>query len=123
MPFLSRGTFTPAGGERGSLCLLLSYCDVEAGLLGFVFDEDLSCALMIEQHLAQHEFQIILMHLIARLRHLVVSHVRQVERRAVAMAGLRDGIDVSAALQVFDIFLRAQHRRHVETIMRQVVTL
>ena len=37
------------------------------------------------------------------------------------MAGLRDGIDIAALLQVLDIFLRTQYRRDVKLIMRQTV--
>ena len=38
------------------------------------------------------------------------------------MAGLRDGIDVTAALQLPYIFLSAQHGRDVEPVVRQAVT-
>ena len=100
----------------------MPYCDVKAGLFGFVFDVNLPCPLMIQQHLSQDEFQIILVHVIARARNLIISHVREVKRRAIAMTTLRDGIDVSAALQVFDIFLRPQHRGDVKPIVGEVVT-
>ena len=100
----------------------MPYCDVKAGLFGFVFDVNLPCPLMIQQHLSQDEFQIILVHVIARARNLIISHVREVESCAVTMATLRDGIDVSVALQVFDIFLRPQHRGDVKPIVWEVVT-
>ncbi len=83
----------------------MPYGDVKAGLFGFVFDENFPCSLVIQQHLSQDEFQIILVHVIARARYLIISHVREIEGGAVAMTALRDGIDVSAALQVFDILL------------------
>ena len=61
------------------------------------------------------------MHVRTRLRYLIISHVREVEGCAVAMAGPGDGVDVSAPLQVFDVLLRTEHGSHVEPIMRQVV--
>lgn len=100
----------------------MPYCDVKAGLFGFVFDVNLPCPLVIQQDLSQDEFQIILVHVIARARYLIISHVREIEGGAVAMTALRDGIDVSAALQVFDIFLRPQHRGDVKPIVWEVVT-
>ena len=100
----------------------MPYCDVKAGLFRFVFDVNLPCPLMIQQHLSQDEFQIILVHVVARARNLIISHVREVEGCAVTMATLCDGIDVSAFLKVFDIFLRPQHRGDVKPIVWEVVT-
>ena len=64
----------------------MPYCDVKAGLFGFVFDVNLPCPLMIQQHLSQDEFQIILVHVIARARNLIISHIREVKGGAVTMA-------------------------------------
>lgn len=94
---------------------------MEAGLLGFVLDVNLRCPLVVEQHLSEYEFQIILMHIVARTRNLVVAEVCQIERRAVAVATLRNGVDVSAALQLAYILLCAQNRCHTKPVMRQVV--
>lgn len=63
------------------------------------------------------------MHVVARLRHFVVSHVCEVEGCAVTMTTLRNGVDVSATLQVLDVFLRAEHRSDVKTIVGQVIAL
>lgn len=94
---------------------------MEAGLLGFVLDVYLSGPLVVEQHLPEYEFQIILMHVVARTRNLVVAEVCQIERRAVAVATLRNGVDVSAALQLAYILLCTQDRCHTKPVMRQVV--
>ncbi len=72
--------------------------------------------------MSQDQFEIILVHVHMRARYLIITHVREIEGRAVTMAGLGDGVDVSAALQVFDIFLRAEDGGDVETIVRQVVS-
>ena len=53
------------------------------------------------------------MHVIARARYLIITHIREVESRAVTMAGLRDRIDVSA-LQVFDVLLGAEYGSDVK---------
>ena len=71
--------------------------------------------------MSKDQFEIILVHVHMRARYLIITHVREIEGRAVTMAGLGDGVDVSAALQVLDIFLRAEHRCHVEPVMRQVI--
>ena len=90
---------------------------MEAGLFRFVLHVDLSCPLMVQQHLSQDQFEVVLVHVIARARNLIITHVREVEGRAVTMTALRDGVDVSAALQVLNIFLRAQHGGDIKTIM------
>lgn len=72
---------------------------------------------MVQQHLSQDQFEVVLVHEIARARNLIITHVREVEGRAVTMTALRDGVDVSAALQVPDIFLRTQHGGDIKTIM------
>ena len=94
---------------------------MEAGLLGFVLDVNLPCPLVVEQHLPEYEFQIILMHVVACTRNLVVAEICQIERRAVAVATLRNGVDISAALQLSYILLCAQNRCHTKPVMRQVV--
>ena len=94
---------------------------MEAGLLGFVLDVYLSGPLVVEQHLPEYEFQVILVHVVARTCNLVVAEVCQIERRAVAVATLRNGVDVSAALQLAYILLCTQDRCHTEPVMRQVV--
>lgn len=99
----------------------MPYGDVKAGLFGFVFDENLPCPLVVQEHLPQYQFQIVLVHVRMRARYFIISHIREVKRRAVAMAGLRDGIDVSASLQIFDILLCTEHRSDIETIVRQSV--
>lgn len=94
---------------------------MEAGLLGFVLDVYLSGPLVVEQHLPEYEFQVILMHVVARTCNLVVAEVCQIERCAVAVAALRNGVDVSAALQLAYILLCTQDRCHTKPVMRQVV--
>ena len=101
---------------------LLPHRDMETRLLPFVLDVDLPCPLMIEQHLPQDELEVILVHVRMRTRNLIITHVREIERGAVAMTRLRGGVDVSAPLQVFHILLRPQDRSHIETVMRQAVT-
>ncbi len=96
---------------------------MEAGLLGFVLDVDFPCPLVVEQHLPEYEFQVILVHVVACTRNLVVAEVCQIERRAVAVAALRNGVDVSAALQLAYILLCAQNRCHTKPVMRQIVAL
>ena len=61
------------------------------------------------------------MHVIARARYLIISHIREVKGGAVAMTALRDRIDVSAASQVLDVLLRTQYGSDVEPVVRQVV--
>ena len=95
---------------------------MEAGLLRFVFHVYLSGSLVIQQYLSKHQFEVILVHVVARARYLIISYVREVKSGAVAMTTLRDGVDVSAALQVFDIFLRTQHGGDIEPIVGQVVS-
>ena len=94
---------------------------METALFPFVLDIYFPCPLMVEQHLAKDEFEVILVHVHMRARYFIITHIREVEGRTVTMAGLRDGVDVSAALQLFYIFLRAQHRSHIEAVMRQAV--
>lgn len=94
---------------------------MEAGLLGFVLDVYFPCPLVVEQHLPEYEFQVIFVHIVACTRNLVVAEVCQIERRAVAVATLRYGVDISAALQLAYILLCAQNRCHTKPVMRQVV--
>ena len=94
---------------------------MEAGLFPFIFDIYLACALMVEEHLPEHQFEVIFVHIIARARHLIIAHVRKVEGCAVAMTALRDGIDIAAALEEPDVFLRTQHGCHIKTVMGQVI--
>ena len=96
---------------------------MEARLLPFVLDVYLSGSLVVEQHLSENQFEIILVHVIARARNLIISHVREIEGRAVTMTTLRDGVNVSAPLQVLDIFLRTQYGGDIETVMGQAVAL
>lgn len=63
------------------------------------------------------------MHVIACLRYFGVAHIREIERRAVAMTTLGDRVDISASLQVFDILLCTQYRRHIKAIVGQVIAL
>jgi len=72
--------------------------------------------------LSQDQFEIILVHVHMRARYLIITHVREIEGRAVAMARLRDRIDIATALQILDVFLCAKNRGDVETIVRQVVS-
>ena len=100
---------------------LLPHRDMETRLLPFVLDVDLPGPLMIEQHLPQDELEVILVHVRMRTRNLIITHVREIERGAVAMTRLRGGVDVSAPLQVLHILLRLQDRGHIEAVMRQVI--
>ena len=76
----------------------MSDSDVETGLFGFVFDVDLTGALVVQQRLAENQFEVVFVHVIGRARYLFIAHIRKVEGCAVAMATLRDGVDVSASL-------------------------
>ena len=80
---------------------------MEAGLFPFIFDIDFTGALMVKEHLSEDEFEVVLVHVHMRARNLIISHIREVEGCAIAVTGLRDGVDVSAALEVLDIFLGA----------------
>jgi len=97
---------------------LLPHRDMETTLLPFVFHVYLPCALMVEQHLSQDEFEIILVHVRMRVRYLIITHVREVEGRAVAMTRLRGRVDITASLQVLHIFLRTQHGGYIEAVVR-----
>lgn len=94
---------------------------MEAGLFPFIFDIYLPGALVVEEHLPEDEFEVIFVHIIARARHLIIAHVREVEGCAVAMTALRDRIDIAATLEVPDVFLRTQHGCHIKTVMGQVI--
>lgn len=95
--------------------------NMEARLFPLVLDVNLAGSLMVEQHLSQNEFQIILVHIIACARNLIETHIREIKSGAVTVTGLRDGVDVSAALQVLDILLRTEYGSDVKTVMRQTV--
>ena len=96
---------------------------MEATLLPFVFHVDLTRPLMVEQHLSEHQFEVVLVHVIARARYLIIMHIGEVEGRAEAVAGLGDGVDVSASLERTDVFLCAEDRGDAEPIVRQAVAL
>ena len=91
-------------------------------LFPLVFDVDLPGTLMVQQHLSENEFEVVLVHVHARVRYLIISHVREVEGRAVAMAGLGDGIDIAASLKLPYVFLRAEHGSDIEAVVRQAVS-
>lgn len=91
---------------------------MKAGLLCFIFDVYLPRPLMVEQHLAQHQFEVIFMHIIARACYFLITHIREVKSGTVTMTALRGGIDIPAVLQVFDVLLGAQYRGDVEAVMR-----
>ena len=94
---------------------------MEARLFPFVFNIYFVGTLMVEEHLPEDEFEVIFVHVIARARYLIISHIREIEGRAVTMTALRDGIDIAAALEEPDVFLRTQHTRYIESVMRQVI--
>ena len=100
---------------------LLPHRYMEARLFGFVLDVYLTGTLVVEQHLPEYEFEIILVHVVAGTCHLVEVEIRQVECGAVAMAALRHGVDVPATLQLTNVLLRTQDRRHAKAVVRQVV--
>ena len=102
---------------------LLAHRDVEAGLLVFVLDVDTSCALFVEEDLTKNQFQIILVHVLARARYLIKTEVCQVEGGAIVVARVGSGIDVTTALQLLDIILGAEHAGDIELIMRQTIAL
>ena len=49
------------------------------------------------------------MHIIARARYFLITHIREIKSGTVTMTALRSGIDIPAALQVFDVLLGAQN--------------
>ena len=63
------------------------------------------------------------MHIIARARYFLITHIREIKSGTVTMTALRSGIDIPAALQVFDVLLGAQNRGDVEAVMRQAIPL
>lgn len=95
---------------------------MEAGLFGFVLDEDGSGSLVVEEYLPEDEFEVVGVHVLVRLRDLVKAHISEVERGAEAVAGLRDGVDIAAALEILYVLLRTQDGGDVEAVMRQVVS-
>ena len=94
---------------------------MKARLTPLVLNKDFACALVVEEHLPEHQFQVILGHIVVGARNLVVAIVGDVESRAVAVAGLVGGVDIPASLQQSHILLRPQNARYVEPIMRQSV--
>ena len=94
---------------------------MKARLSPFVLHVNTPCALVVEEHLPEHQFQVILVHIIVGARNLVVAIVSDVESRAVAVAGLVGGVDIPASLQQSYILLRPQYARYIEPIMRQSV--
>ena len=94
---------------------------MKARLTPLVLNKDFACALVVEEHLPEHQFQVILVHEIIGARNLFVAIVSDVESRAVAVAGLVGGVDISASLQQSYILLRPQYARYVESIVRQPV--
>ena len=94
---------------------------MKARLTPLVLNKDFTCALVVEQHLPEHQFQVILVHEIIGARNLFVAIVSDVESRAVAVAGLVGGVDIPASLQQSYILLRPQYARYIEPIMRQSV--
>jgi len=96
---------------------------MEATLFCFVFHVYLTSTLVIQQYLPKDQFEVVINHVIACARNFIIAQVREVKRSAVTMAGLRSRINIAAPLQIFDIFLCAQNRGDIETIMRQVIAL
>ena len=94
---------------------------MKARLTPLVLNKDFACALVVEEHLPEHQFQVILVHEIIGARNLVVAIVGDVESRAVAVAGLVGGVDISASLQQSHILLRPQNARYIESVVRQPV--
>ena len=98
-----------------------SDCYVKARLSPFVLHVNTPCALVVEEHLSEHQFQVILVHIIIGARDLVVAIVSDVESGAVAVARLVGGVDIPASLQQLHILLRPQNARYVESVVRQSV--
>ena len=94
---------------------------MKACLSPFVLHINTPCALVVEEHLPEHQFQVILVHIIVGARNLVVAIVGDVESGAVAVAGLIGGVDIPASLQQLHILLRPQNARYVESVVRQPV--
>ena len=94
---------------------------MKACLSPFVLHVNTPCALVVEEHLPEHQFQVILVHIIVGARNLVVAIVSDVESRAVAVTGLIGGVDIPASLQQSHILLRPQNARYVESVVRQPV--
>ena len=94
---------------------------MKARLTPLVLNKDFACALVVEQHLPEYQFQVILVHEIIGARNLVVAIVSDVESRAVAVAGLVGGVDIPASLQQSPILLRPQNARYIESVVRQPV--
>ena len=101
--------------------ILRSYRNMKACLSPFVLHVNTPRALVVEEHLPEHQFQVILVHIIVGARNLVVAIVGDVESGAVAVAGLVGGVDIPASLQQSYILLRPQYARYVESIVRQPV--
>ena len=87
----------------------------------FVLDVDAPGALVVKEDLAEDEFEVIFVHVQVRSGHFVIAHIGEIEGRAVAVTALRDGVDIAAALQVLDVFLRAKHGGDIKAIMGESV--
>ena len=94
---------------------------MKAGLSPFVLHVNTPCALVVEQHLSEHQLQVILRHVVVGARNFVVAIVGDVEGCTIAMARLVGGVNVPASLQQSHILLRPKHARYVEPIVRQPV--
>ena len=94
---------------------------MKACLSPFVLHINTPCALVVEEHLPEHQFQVILVHIIVGARNLVIAIVGDVESGAVAVAGLIGGVDIPASLQQSHILLRPQNARYVESVVWQSV--
>ena len=83
----------------------------------FVFDVDFAGTLVVEEDLTQDQFEIVLVHVHARGRYFIISHVREVKGGAVTMTGLCGGVDVPATLEETDVLLGSQNGCDIETVV------
>ena len=102
---------------------LLTNCNMETCLFPLILDINFTCTLMVQKHLAQHQFNIILVHILARVRYLIITIICQVKRCTIAVARVSCSIDIATLLQVFHIILCTQYTGNIKTIMWQIITL
>ena len=96
---------------------------MKTGLLVFVLDIDTTSTLFVEKDLTKNEFEIILMHVLARTRYLIETKIRQVKRSAIIVARISGSIDVTTVLQSLYILLSTQYAGDIKLIMGQAIAL
>ena len=90
---------------------------MKTALFPLILDKYLAGSLMIEQDLTKDQFEIVLVYVVACARYLIITHISEVKRCAVAVTGLRDGVNVSATLQSPDILFGTKNGSDIKPVM------